>query len=79
MNTVIFKTQAEAETQQAIDLVCWMKHHSGAKYIAGTTRYATPRLRLDGDWDYTVCPHQDYTDFTLEEYSRDNYAQPEGH
>ena len=79
MQVVIFDTEEQAEAQQALDLVEHFKTHNNPDYMNGTTRWATPRERLDGRWDYQICDHQDYTGMTVEEYSRDNYpsADPE--
>lgn len=74
MQEVVFDTEAEAEAQQAIDLVCHLAHHTDPEYTAQTTRWAVPRQRLDGKWAYPICTHQDYTGFTVEEYDPANYA-----
>jgi len=77
MQEVVFDTEAEAEAQQALDLQAHFATHPGAEYQAQTTRWATPRQRLDGKWAYTVCPDQDYTGMTVEDYDSSNYAQAE--
>ena len=73
MQVVIFDTEAEAEAQQALDLVEHFKTHTDAKYRAETTRWANPRERLDGKWDYQICEHQDYTGMTLQEFNAEDY------
>lgn len=78
MQEVVFNTEAEAETQQAADLVVHLSHHNdNPAYVAQTTRWATPRQRLDGKWAYPICEHQDYTGMTVEEFDPANYPQPE--
>lgn len=75
---VIFDTEAEAEAQQVLDLEKHFETHSdNLDYIAQTLRWAEPKERLDGKWDYTICEHQDYTGFTLQEYNNEDYEQPE--
>lgn len=74
MNEVVFDTEAEAETQQAADLVVHLaSHNDNEDYTAQTTRWATPKERIDGKWAYPVCSHQDYTGFTVEVYDPANY------
>ena len=77
MNTIIFDTEAEANTQQEIDYILWIDSHSGGNYIEGTTSWATPRLRLDGKYDYPCCPGQDYSGMTTAVFSADNYESSE--
>lgn len=73
-DVVIFNTQLEAETQQGLDLAAHLLAHTGAAYQAGTTRWDTPKLRLDGKWDYRTCDHQDYTGMTTQAHNNDDYA-----
>ena len=73
MQVVIFDTEEQAETQQALDLIEHLKFHTNPEYQAGTTRWAVPRERLDGKWDYPACSHQDYTGMLVEEYDSANY------
>ncbi len=74
---VIFDTESEAETQQAIDLVSHLANHTDETYNSQTTRWAIPRLRLDGKWDYDTCEHSDYTGLTLQNYNQADYAKDE--
>jgi hypothetical protein len=77
-NEVVFDTEAEAEAQQAIDLVAHLAvHNDNPDYTAQTTRWATPDQRLDGKWAYPVCDNQDYTGFTVELYDPANYPVEE--
>jgi len=74
MNEVVFNTEAEAETQQALDLVCHLaSHNDNPKYTVGTTRWATPVQRLDGKWAYPCCIRSDYSALTVETYDAANY------
>jgi len=77
MQVVIFDTYGEADTQQALDLVEHFKTHNDPKYMLQTAKWATPRERLDGRWDYTVCPAQNYSDFIVQDYNSEDYAQEE--
>jgi len=77
MDVVVFDTEAEANTQQDLDYTCWMESHSGGNYIAGTTRWATPKERLDGKWSYPKCEGQTYVGITIETFDPANYAQPD--
>ena len=72
---VVFDTEAEAEARQAEDLQCHLAvHNDSPAYTAETTRWATPRERLDGKWAYAICAHADYTGLVTEEYDATNYA-----
>lgn len=73
MNEVVFNTEAEAEAQQALDLVEHFKFHTCQIYQSKTNRWAVPRQRLDGRWAYPCCEHQDYTGFTVEPCDPSNY------
>jgi hypothetical protein len=73
MDEVVFDTEAEAEAQQALDLACHLAEHTDPAYVAGTTRWANPKQRLDGKWAYECCPLQDYTGMTVEPYDPANY------
>ena len=78
MNEVVFNTQAEAEAQQALDLVKHLEHHNdNPDYVAQTTRWAIPKERLDSKWAYPCCDHQDYSGMTVEQYDANNYPQEE--
>lgn len=70
---MIFDTEAEAEAQQALDHACNIAVRNDPNYVADTTRWATPRQRLDGKWAYECCPHSDYTGMTTEEFDASNY------
>ena len=73
---VIFGTEAEAETRQAADLVDHLdSHNDSSDYTAQTTRWGTPKLRLDTKWDYETCPHSDYTGLTVQDYNQNDYAE----
>jgi len=78
MKTVIFNTEAKAEAQQAKDFILWIEDHPGEAYRTQTTRYAKPRKRLDGDWDYTEHPRQDYKSIKKATFKKSNYKKPEG-
>jgi hypothetical protein len=73
MKEVIFNTFEEAEAQQALDLVEHLKVHNSEPYKTLTTRWATPRQRIDGKWAYECCEHQDYTVFLTEDFDPNNY------
>ena len=75
MNEVVFNTELEAETQQALDLQDHLAVHSDNPYASQTTRWATPKQRLDGKWAYPCCEHSDYTGLTVEAYDPANYQQ----
>lgn len=77
INEVVFNTEAEAETQQAADLVCHLAVHNEEPYKSQTTRWADPIQRLDGKWAYPCCPSQDYTGLTVEVYAPENYPTEE--
>ena len=77
MQIVIFDTEEAAETQQALDLVEHFKTHNNPDYMDGTTRWATPRERLDGRWAYQICDQQDYTGLIVQDYNIEDYAQEE--
>jgi len=77
MQEVVFNTEAEAEAQQALDLVCHLAHHNDEPYASQTTRWAEPRERLDGKWAYPCCEHQDYSGMTVEDYDPNNYPTEE--
>jgi len=75
---VIFDTEAAAEVRQAEDLTAHKAFHGvvvGSDYDTQTTRWATPRPRLDGHYDYDICTHADYEGCDVQEYSQDNYQQ----
>lgn len=78
---VVFDTQAEAETQQALDHICNTEAKNledyNADWFATTTRWAVPVERLDGKWAYSICPYQDYTGMVVEEKDPANYPEPE--
>jgi len=74
---VIFDTIEEAEAQDSVDLIEWFKTHPGAKYQAQTTKWAIPRERLDGKYDYKICPGQDYGARTVKDFDIDDYASEE--
>ena len=78
---VVFKTQAEAEAQQALDHICNVAckklEDYNADWEAGTDRWAIPIERLDGKFDYSLCPYQDYTGMVVEEYDAANYPVEE--
>jgi hypothetical protein len=74
---VVFDTEAEAESQQALDLIEHLKTHNTEPYKSQTTRWSIPRQRLDGKWTYPICEHQDYTGMTLEEYDPSDYPSVE--
>jgi hypothetical protein len=70
---VVFNTEAEAETQQALDLACYLEHHNTEPYKSQTTRWDVPKERLDGKWAYNCCPMQDYSGMIVEPYDESNY------
>ena len=78
---VVFETQAEYEAQQALDHICNVAckklEDYSADWFATTIRWAVPVERLDGKFDYGLCPYQDYTGLTVEEYDKANYPEPE--
>jgi hypothetical protein len=69
MTEVVFTTEAEAEAQQAIDLVDHLAVHDTDPYSSQTTRWAIPKQRLDGKWAYPTCEHSDYTGLTVETFN----------
>lgn len=74
----VFDTEAEAEAAQAYCYAHHIENHPDQEYVAGTTRWAVPRLRVDGKWDIPVCHHTDATGATnLEEYNPANYPVEE--
>ena len=84
-NEIVFDTQAEADTQQALDYQFLMDNVGCAQCTGGlcpqcqsykdqTTQWAEPRQRLDGKWAYRECVGQDYTGMTVEPYDENNYA-----
>jgi hypothetical protein len=77
MNEVVFDTEAEAEAQQALDLVDHLEAHNEEPYRSQTIRWATPRQRLDGKWAYPCCDHSDYTGMTTEPHDPANYPTEE--
>lgn len=77
MNEVVFLTEAEAESQQASDLQDHLATHSDDPYKSQTTRWATPKQRLDGKWAYPCCEHTDYSKLTVEVFDQNNYYVPE--
>lgn len=70
---VVFDTFAEAEAQQALDYEVYIASIEDGEYKAQTTEWAAPIERIDGKWDYPVCPNQDYTGLTLEDFDANNY------
>ena len=77
MQVVVFNTYEEADVQQALDLVEHFKTHNDPIYISQTSRWATPKERLDGRWDYIVRSHIDYSGFVVQDYNIEDYAQEE--
>jgi len=75
MNEVVFKTEVEAEAQQALDYQAHIAANANPSYVSTTKRWAIPRQRLDGKWAYPCCPVADYAGLTVEEYSPDNYPK----
>lgn len=73
MNEAVFNTEAEAEARQALDLQDHLAIHNSEPYVSQTTRWATPKQRLDGKWAYPCCEHSDYTGVTVEAYDPANY------
>jgi hypothetical protein len=71
---VVFDTEAEAEAQQAIDLQIHFTTNTCPIYQSQTSRWDTPRQRIDGKWAYYTHPLQDYTGMTVEAYNPENYA-----
>ena len=72
---VVFDTEAEAEEQQALDFIEWMKtHNDNPAYTAQTVCWAVPVQRLDGKWTYPCCCEQDYAGKTIEDYDESNYT-----
>jgi hypothetical protein len=74
MNEVVFNTEQEAEARQALDLADHLSVHNEPEYVSQTTRWATPRQRLDGKWAYPCCLCSDYNGLTVEAYDDNNYA-----
>ncbi len=75
---VVFKTQAKAEAQQALDIKCHHAHKKdldyNPKWEATTVMYSALRTRLDGKFAFDICPHQTYPEGTvIEEKDPANY------
>ena len=73
MNEVVFNTKEDAEARQSLDLVDHLGIHSDPTYVSQTTRWATPKQRLDGKWAYPCCEHSDYSGLSVEVYDPNNY------
>ena len=72
----MFDTMGEYEAQQALDLACHFITHTDVEYQAGTVRWAgeVPPERIDGKFDYKICPNQDYTGMTVQDYNEADYV-----
>lgn len=71
----VYDTYEEAETAQGYCYTNHMANHNdNPAYTAGTVRWAIPRERLDGKWDFPLCHHSDITGATnIEEYDPASY------
>ena len=75
MQTVLFDTEAEANTQQAADLTHWLAGCGCPEVSANTTAWAIPRQRTDGKWAYEVCPGVDYGARTIVAFDEADYPE----
>lgn len=86
MNEALFMTREAAEAHQD---ECYTLHMAGcvcglcgsggcccADYRAQTTRWDTPRQRIDGLWGVLCHPDYDYTGMTVVPFDKANYPEP---
>lgn len=76
IKVVVFNTKEECKEQLKKDYRKLRRiHKRKLKYLGITKRWARPRYRFDGKWDFKVMPGQTYTGLTIEDYNEDNYAE----
>jgi len=74
MDVVMFDTLQEAETRQEEDYDTFTAGITNQKYLDVTTKWAEPRERIDGKFDYVTCSKCDYGGLATQEYNEDNYS-----
>lgn len=74
---VVFNTKEEADALQERDYGVLVANSNNTAYDTVTTKWAVPRERNDGKFDYPIYHEADYTGYLLEEYDPKNYHQTE--
>ena len=77
MQEVVFNTKKDADKLQKRDYKTLLSRIDDPLAKKQTTAWAEPRERLDGKWAYPILDGADYTDYVVEDYDANNYANDE--